>query len=422
MNPIEKTVRKVDAAQQRHTFLSFPMAVVKKFGDDQAGYLAALIAYYGFFSLFPLMLVFVSVLGILLRGNPDLQQSIVNSALRDFPVIGDQISKNIHAISGNGFALAVGILGTLWAGLGVTQAAQNAMNRIWDVPRKDWPNFLFSRLRGLGMLAILGTITVGATFLSGFSSSGSANSLLLAIAGIAGSLVLNFLLFFLSFMVLTVKNVGWRDVVPGSIVAAVLWTLLQALGEYYLTHQIKNASEVYGTFALVIGLLVWIYLGAQLTLYCAEINVVRARRLWPRSLVQPPLTPADEHVLTALVQAEVQRPEETAEVSFDRPSPETRGVAPAAAPPQAEHASTQPDKVQHPRDEPRAVEDGGSPTASFMVRPALSALPSADGNGDRRSPGGDRGSAVAKAAGVGGAALLAAGAFIAVRRARKGSA
>jgi membrane protein len=361
MNPIEKTVRKVDAAQQRHTFLSFPMAVVKKFGDDQAGYLAALIAYYGFFSLFPLMLVFVSVLGILLSGNPDLQQSIVNSALRDFPVIGDQISKNIHAISGNGFALAVGILGTLWAGLGVTQAAQNAMNRIWDVPRKDWPNFLFSRLRGLAMLAILGIITVGATFLSGFSSSGSASSVLLILAGIAGSLVLNFLLFFLSFMVLTVKNVAWRDVVPGSIVAAVLWTLLQALGGYYLTHQIKNASEVYGTFALVIGLLVWIYLGAQLTLYCAEINVVRARRLWPRSLVQPPLTKADEHVLTAAVQAEVLRPEATAEVSFD-PTQPTKEVAPADAPPQAEHEFTQQTEPLPPKAELPVMPSDGAPT------------------------------------------------------------
>src|SRR5205809_4666591 len=171
MNLIERTMHRIDERQQRNRYVAFPFAVFKKFGDDQAGNLAALIAYYGFFSLFPLLLTFVSVLGLALRGHKGLQDSIVHSALRDFPVIGDQIAKNIHSISGNGVALAIGIAGTLWAGMGVTQAAQNAMNQIWDVPRKDWPNFFKSRLRGLLMPAILGTLTVGATFMSGLSTS-----------------------------------------------------------------------------------------------------------------------------------------------------------------------------------------------------------------------------------------------------------
>src|SRR2546425_12818228 len=121
---VDRTMARIDRFQQRHRWLAFPLAVVKKFGDDQAGNLAALIAYYGFFSLFPLLLVFVSVLGLLIRNNDSLRQSILHSALRDFPVIGDQIAKNIHAISGNGLALAIGIVGTLWAGMGGTGAAQ----------------------------------------------------------------------------------------------------------------------------------------------------------------------------------------------------------------------------------------------------------------------------------------------------------
>jgi len=294
--PIPRILRAVDRFQQGRRWTAFPFGVVKKFGEDKAGNLAGLIAYFGFFSLFPLLLVFVSVLGILLRGNPKLQQSVVTSALRDFPVIGDQISKNIHSLSGSGVALIVGILATLWAGLGVTQAAQNAMNTVWRVPNERWPNFLKSKFRGLLMLAILGTITVVATFASGLGTTSGATAVPLRIGGIAATLVLNLLLFMLTFQVLTSTRLSRRDVFPGAMTAAVLWTILQSAGGYYVTHQIKNASEVYGTFALVIGLLAWIYLGAQITLYCAEINVVKKERLWPRSLVRPPATEADERV------------------------------------------------------------------------------------------------------------------------------
>src|SRR2546422_534781 len=316
---VDRTMARIDRFQQRHRWLAFPLAVVKKFGDDQAGNLAALIAYYGFFSLFPLLLVFVSVLGLLLRGNPSLQSSILNSALRNFPVIGTDISKNVKSIGGSGATLAIGIVGTLWGGLGVTQAAQNAMNTIWDVPRKDRPNFVWSRLRGLMLLAVLGTMVVGSTFAGGFGASSGANNaidVLLRVAGIVVSLLLNVALFAISYRVLTAVDLRWRDVMPGSVVAAVLWTLLQVFGGYYVTHQIKGATNVYGTFAIVIGLLVWIYLGAQITLLCAEINVVKVRRLWPRSLVQPPLIEGDPTLMRAAAQVEQRRPEEAIEVAF----------------------------------------------------------------------------------------------------------
>lgn len=314
---IQGKLRRIDRFQQRKRWLAFPFAVFKKFSDDQAGNLAALIAYYGFFSMFPLLLTFVSVLGLLLRGHQGLQDSIVHSALRDFPVIGDQIRRNIHSISGNGVALAVGIVGTLWAGMGVTQAAQNAMNKVWDVPRKDWPNFFKSRLRGLLMLAILGTLTVGATFVSGLSTSGGPAAVM-AVLGIAGSLLLNLALFIVAYRVLTVRALRWGDVFPGAATAAVIWTGMQALGGYYVTHQLKNASNVYGTFALVIGLLVWLYLGAQITLLAAEINVVRVNGLWPRSILQkPPLAEADERTMARGAEVEERVSEEKVDTSYD---------------------------------------------------------------------------------------------------------
>jgi YihY family inner membrane protein len=312
---LNDVVARVDEFQQRRRFLAFPFGVIKKFGDDQAGYLAALIAYYGFFSLFPLLLVFVSVVGLLVRGNPELQDAILGSALRNFPVIGTDIERNLQTISGSGVVLAIGTVTALWAGLGVTQAAQNAMNTVWNVPRKDRPNFLLSRLRGLAMLVILGTITIAATFASGIAAAEGSGPLL-RVAGFAATFALNVALFLLSYRVLTVKNPSWSDVLPGSLVAAVLWTLLQSLGGYYVTHQLQGASNTYGTFALVIGLLVWLYLGAQITLFCAEINVVRARRLWPRSLVQPPFTEGDEEVLRGQAQQQQVHPEEEIQVSF----------------------------------------------------------------------------------------------------------
>jgi len=281
-------LRAVDRFQRPRPWLSVPLAVVKRFGDSGAGTLAATIAYYGFFSLFPLLLVFVTILGLVLRGNPDLQRSIVDSALANFPIIGTQISRNVRALAGSGLALGIGIALTLWSGLRVAKAMQSAMNTVWNVPYKRRPNFLFSTLRAVALLAVLGVLTLVSAAAGGVGA-GSSNWLL-GILGIAISLVLNFALFMLAFRILTAADLSWADVWPGAAVGAVAWTALQAVGGFYVAHQLQGASEVYGTFALVIGLLAWIFLGAQVTLYAAEVNVVKKRHLWPRSIVQRPDT------------------------------------------------------------------------------------------------------------------------------------
>lgn len=311
---------KVDRFLQRHPVTAFPVAVFKKFGEDEAGNLAALIAYYGFFSLFPLLLVFVTVLGLVIRGNPDLQRTIVDSALANFPIIGTQISRNVRALSGSGLALGIGIVLTLWSGLGVVKATQSAMNTVWNVPYNSRPNFLVSTLRAVAMLAVLGVITL-ASAAAGSVGAGSSNWVW-GILGIAVSLVMNFALFMLAFRILTTEDVSWADVSPGAAVGAVAWTALQAIGGYYVANQLQGASEVYGTFALVIGLLAWIFLGARVTLYAAEVNVVKKRRLWPRSIVQPPLTHADVQALTQYAKEEERRPEERVDVEMEDRRPD----------------------------------------------------------------------------------------------------
>jgi YihY family inner membrane protein len=317
---IERLLRAIDLLQQRHSVLAFPIGVVKKFGDDEAGKHAALLAYYGFFSVFPLMLVFVTLLGYALANNQALQQRVIDTLVEQFPVLGTQIQDSIKTIQGSGIGLAVGILGTLWGGLGITQSAQDAMNAVWNVPRKDRPNFWLRLARGLGALLLLVAGIFAATTLA---QQGTARSGVLGrLSSFGGSLLLNLLLVALMFRVLTAPRMPWRRLLPGAAVGAVGWSFLQALGVSIVNRQLERANLVYGVFAVVIVLLSWLYLSAQLLLYAAEINVVLARRLWPRSLLQPPLTEPDRRVLTALAETEERRPEQTIEVRF---SPETDG-------------------------------------------------------------------------------------------------
>jgi len=309
---VSEILRAVDAFQKRHAAIAFPFAVFKKFGDDQAGNLAAVIAYYGFFSLFPLLLVLVTVLSMILRTNPDLQTRILDSALANFPVIGTEISRNVHALEGSGVTLALGIALTLWAGLGVVKATQTALNSVWNVPFQRRPNFLKSTLRGLIMLGVLGLMTLVSA--AAGTIGGGSGQWWLVILGLAISLIVNLFLFLLAFRILTSENLTWGDVLPGAAAGSVAWTILQALGGFYVSRQLQGASDVYGTFAVVIGLLAWIYIGAQLTLLVAEVNVVRKRHLWPRSLVQPPFTDADIEALTRYAKQESRRPEERIDV------------------------------------------------------------------------------------------------------------
>ncbi len=310
---LPERLRAIDRFQQDRPRLSFLAAVVKKFGDDQAGQLAALISYYAFVSIFPLLLVFVTVLGFVLEGDPGAKERILRGTLGQFPILRDQLK--LHSLSGSGTALAIGAFSSLLAGMGVTNAAQNAFNRIWNVPFKHRPNFLFSRLRGLGLLAILGTLNVVSTTVAGFVGSAS-HSPLPIIGGVVVAFVFNLALFMAAFRLLTAVEIGWRELLPGVVTAAIFWQLLQSLGGYYVAHELKRTDPLYGTFALVLGLLAWLYLGAQLTILAAEVNVVKVQRLWPRSFFSDPLLDADKRAMTSSAEVEERVHEEDVEVSF----------------------------------------------------------------------------------------------------------
>jgi YihY family inner membrane protein len=302
MNMAQRVLRAVDELQQRHAWLAVPVAVWKKFGDDQAGNLAALIAYSGLVAIFPLLLVLVTVLDIVLKDHPGLKQTVLN-AVDQYPAIG-LLDQNIGRLNQAGIALVVGLVGTFIGTLGIANSLQNALNSVWEIPFAHRPGFPWSWLRSITLIVVVGTGFIATTILSGLAAGagrvlpGAGSSVL----ALAVSLVLNFGLFWLAFRLATAKDITWRQLWLGAAISAVVWQILQAFGGYFLSHQIAHASPLYGTFAVVLGLIAWLYLQAQLTLYAVEINVVLAYRLWPRSLAPPPYTEQDRRAFELYVE------------------------------------------------------------------------------------------------------------------------
>jgi membrane protein len=310
---------RLDALQRRRPAAGFPIAVVYKYFDDSGGYLAALITYYGFLSFFPLLLLASTVLGIVLAGDPDAQKAVLDSALSQFPVIGQQLQQP-ERLGGGPMGLVVGGLGALYGGLGVVLAAQNAMNTAWAVPKNNRPNPIKARGRGLLLLATIGLTVLGTTVLSALGGAGALGAGLRVLA-ICGSVALNTAAFIVGFRVGTARRLTLREVAPGAIGAAVIWQALQSFGATYVGHVVKGASATNGVFALVLGLIAFIYLASVAIVLCAEVNVVRVDRLYPRALLTPltdnvTLTEGDERAYTDQAQAERRKGFEHVSVRF----------------------------------------------------------------------------------------------------------
>ena len=315
---------RIDEFQQRHPSVGVPLATVYKFQDDQGIYLSALIAYYGFLSLFPLLLLLTSILGFVLQNNPGFEHRILDSTLRQFPVIGDQLS-DPHGLRGNGVALVVSLLVAVYGALGVAHAIQNAMNVIWAVPRCRRPNPLRLRLRSVTLVAMAGLATVLATVLSGLASSATAFGADLSRAGalsiILAALVVNSGVFVVGFWICVTRDRSLRSLLPGALTAAVLWQILQLVGTAYVDHVVKGTDVAYGVFALVLGLMAWIFLAALAVVASAELDVVRYRHLYPRALLTPftdnvELTAADQRTYTHIAAAQQFKGFQSVTVSF----------------------------------------------------------------------------------------------------------
>lgn len=315
-----------DRYQRSHSWVGFPIAVSYKVFEDRAPYLAALATYYAFISLFPLVLLFVSIAGFVLQGDPHLQAQIVNSALGNVPGIGPEIRRNIGGFRGSTAGVVIGVIGLFYGALGAMQASQAAFNQIYGVPRNNQPNPLKSRLRSLGLLVLLGTFILLTTAINVLISTGNGISSQLGVdlklLGYALSVLIGVATFTVAFQVLTALDLKWSDVITGGVIAGGAWTLLQAFGSRYVVHQVNHGSALYGVFGVVLATLAWIYLVALTIMISAEINVVMHAHLWPRSLLTPftddvDLTEADRLVYARMACTQRFKGWERIAVDFD---------------------------------------------------------------------------------------------------------
>ena len=322
MNPIERAIRRVDAAQQRHKASAFVFGTVKKYGDDNGGVLTANLAHSGFVSLFPLLLVMVTILGLVSSSDPALRREALNAVAKQVPLIGQQLASNVHELRRSSvIGLVIGLLALIWGTSGLAQAGLFTMAQVWNLPGPERPGYV-QRLGRAGLfLGVLGLGVIVTTLLTGLGSYGH-NGAGIAVLSEVLAAAANVGMYFIGFRVLTPKSIPTRKLVPGAVAGGVAWTVLEALGTL-LVHQFLHSNSVYGVFGTVLGLLAWIYLGVEISVYAAEINPVLARRLWPRSIVQPPLTEADRAVLSVQALQNQRRDDEHVKVSFDDAPPPT---------------------------------------------------------------------------------------------------
>jgi YihY family inner membrane protein len=336
---VGRAIDGADRFQRRHATAGLPLAVVYKFFDDQSNYLAAIITYYAFVAIFPLLLLASSILGFVLQGRPGLQEEILSSTLSQFPIIGDQLGRP-EGLQGSVVAVVVGGLTALYGALGLGQAIQNATNVAWSVPRNSRPNPVLLRLKSLLLLMSAGLSVVAVSVISAIGSGttlfGTGEVLRWLITS-ATVLVVGTVMTLL-FRLATAHRLTFRQAAPGAFLVAVLWQGLQWLGTFYVTRVLAETSSMNKTFGLVLGLIGIIYIAAVMGMLGIQTNVVLVRRLWPRALLTPftdavSLTEADQRAYTGYARAQRHKGFEQVDVSFDKDAPEhPPGTEPEPAP------------------------------------------------------------------------------------------
>lgn len=343
-------VARVDAFQQRHPVVGLPLSVVYKYVDDGGPQLAALITYFAFVSLFPLLLLASTILGFVLAGDGELQRRLLDSALGQLPVVGDDLQRP-DGIGGGVAGLVIGIAGALYGAMGVGQAVQNACNTAWTVPRNERGNPFVLRGRSIVLLGVIGVDVIGTTVLAGIVGAATVLGPLSSIALLVGTLAIHAAAFTFVFRFAAARDLSWRDVLPGACLAAAAWLGLQYVGVAYVGRTTATSSATNGVFAVVLGLLAFLYLTCVVLVLCLELNVVLVDKLHPRTLLTPftdnvVLTDADKRSYTELAKAQQQKGFQTVEVEFAASPLEEREA-------QDEHDEPADQEDQDPRGVPR---------------------------------------------------------------------
>lgn len=320
----------LDRFQRRHPVVGFPLAVLYKFFDDQGPYLAAIITYYAFIAIFPMMLIATSILGFFLQNDPALQEELLDTALAQFPIVGDQLGRP-DGLTGSTSAIVVGVLAATYGAMGLGLAVQNAGNVAWAVPRNSRPNPILLRVRSLVIMGIAGlgilVVAIGTSLLQDPEAIGLASipdlGWLVRLIGLA----ITALIFVALFRFISLGRATWRSVLPGAVVCAFAWQVLQYVGDAYVRNVIARATAMNQTFALVLGLVAFLFIAALIVVFGLEVNVVLRRRLYPRALLTPftdnvQLGPGDIRAYTSYARMQRHKGFETIQVDFTPPERE----------------------------------------------------------------------------------------------------
>lgn len=314
MNRITKLTQYIDAFQRRHTITGFVYAVIKKYSQDNCVYQSVLITYYGFLSLFPLLVILTSLTKLLLKNNPSLREKIINNTVHYFPIIGNQLHDSIRSSNKTGLALMLSLVIMLYGARGVANVLQYSLSSLWYTPQFKMASFIKNLLRSIGIIVVGGVGLLIASIVSGYASI-PGNALFIKLITTAGSLIFLWLTFIFIFKLAIARHKTIRQVLVGSAITAIGLQILQLLGGFIMVHELKGLSSIYGTFALVVGLLFWIYLQAEVLLYAAEVDVIRAYHLFPRSFVGN-LTKGDKTVYRKQVASKSQSVNEKIVINF----------------------------------------------------------------------------------------------------------
>ena len=272
---------RVRALRERSRPAALTVQTIEGFRKHRSGRNAALIAHFGFLSVFPLLLVFTTVLGFVLQSRPKLLEDIVDSALAQLPFIGEQIAADPSKLRGDALVLIIGLLASLWGGMKAFVAVHGALDDIAETALDDRSNLFITRLRALFGMAYIGGAQIGAAILASLATVTG-----LQIVGkvllLIGTIAINAGVLALSYRWLRTKRPSWRSVAPGALVGGMLFAALQLVGVAIVGRAIAQASPVYGNFASVIGLLTWLSLHSIIALAGAELTAALVADAPPR--------------------------------------------------------------------------------------------------------------------------------------------
>lgn len=284
MQSFQNFLTSIDRFQQKHRLVAFPVAIIKRYGDEEVGKQAALITYYGFLSLFPMLLAFITIIGLVAIGDTELQAKISEQAFKFFPALGEDLQNNLQTLRVSGLALIIQILILLYGARGVASTLQDAFNYVWHTGREHKTHFLIDNLRSFAMIFTVGIgVTIGTAlsyFLTNIIHLGIVGNVLVTIINVVVSVGLLLVVFRLG----TASRIKTSHLVLGAVIAGCGLLIVQRLGGIIMAHELPRLRGTYGTFALTLGMLFWIFLQAQIIMYALVATAVKAQKDWPKKL------------------------------------------------------------------------------------------------------------------------------------------